>query len=94
MKSKYLLLFSAFSFSLLLCVPLGITLIRIFTIQFENPFASPHLNAASVLWCLAYFGVLSRLVPHLHEKSPKWLYGVLLYGFLVSINYIWLNYFL
>lgn len=95
MSSKYLLsCLYEFFFSLILCVPLGITLVRIFMIQAEYPFASPHLNSASVLWCLAYGGTIFHLIRYWREKNRKRFYGVLLYGFLVSVNYIWLDYFL
>lgn len=90
MNRRYRGFLSSFTLSLVLCVPLGITLTHIFMVRLSDPFQSPYLCTASLGWCAAYGGVIYAMLGRLREKGT---YGVLLYGCLITFDYVWLNYF-
>ena len=92
MRNRYLFwCFARFAVSLVLCVPLWITLVRIFTLRLANPFSSPYLCTASVLWSLVYGGALYAFW---RLRDVGWTgYGILLYGCLAAANSVWINYF-
>lgn len=91
MNRRYRAFFSTFTLSLVLCMPLGITLVQIFTLRLANPFQSPYLCTASVLWSLIYGGALYAFW---RLRDVGWTgYGILLYGCLAAANSVWINYF-
>ena len=89
MNRRYRAFFSTFTLSLVLCVPLGITLVQIFTLRLANPFQSPYLCTASVLWSLIYGGALYTLW-RLHDAEQT-VCGILLYAGLIAVTSVWLN---